>query len=299
MNFLGMGPMELLLILIIAVIVFGPERLPELAAGLGKAIRDFRRATAEYSAEFEQLRAELAAMRQELEEAQQTARVAVEGTAREVQEAVETAANAPVASSASRGEASAEGEASEAEPRPAAAEGAERATLAAESGMPVAGEQAPAEAVASEGVVVASEWPFERGQEEDEKPTQPLSPSGEATDPERAVGSDESTSHGDLDRLSPASAVVEEPPAVATAPEGDLAVGSEVERQNASTIAPAEEPERDGAAEPSPQPVLVAAGEGGEAGAEAPRPRRRARRKRQDDADPSATDASSDAGSQG
>jgi TatA/E family protein of Tat protein translocase len=296
MNFLGMGPMELLLILIIAVIVFGPERLPELAAGLGKAIRDFRRATAEYSAEFEQLRAELAAMRQELEEAQQTARVAVEGTAREVQKAVETATNAPVAFSASRGEAGAEGEASEAEPRPAADAGAERATLAAES---VAGEQAPAEAVASEGVVVASEWPFEWGQEEDEKPTQPLSPSGEATDPERAVGSDESTSHGDLDRPSPASAVVEEPPAIATAPAGDLAVGSEVERQNASTIAPAEEPERDGAAEPSPQPALVAAGEGGEAGAEAPRPRRRARRKRQDDADPSATDASSDAGSQG
>lgn len=39
---LGIGPMELLLILIIALLVFGPGRLPEIGAALGKAIREFR-----------------------------------------------------------------------------------------------------------------------------------------------------------------------------------------------------------------------------------------------------------------
>lgn len=42
MNFLGIGPMELILILIIALIVFGPGRLPEIGAALGKSIREFR-----------------------------------------------------------------------------------------------------------------------------------------------------------------------------------------------------------------------------------------------------------------
>jgi TatA/E family protein of Tat protein translocase len=41
-NFLGIGPMELLLILIIALIIFGPGRLPEIGAALGRSIREFR-----------------------------------------------------------------------------------------------------------------------------------------------------------------------------------------------------------------------------------------------------------------
>ncbi|OGO03965.1 MAG: hypothetical protein A2Y60_03280 [Chloroflexi bacterium RBG_13_54_9] len=47
MNFLGLGPMEILLILIVALIIFGPRRLPEIASGLGKAIREFRRMSSE------------------------------------------------------------------------------------------------------------------------------------------------------------------------------------------------------------------------------------------------------------
>ncbi len=35
-------PMHLLLILAIAVLVFGPKKLPELGRGLGQAIRGFR-----------------------------------------------------------------------------------------------------------------------------------------------------------------------------------------------------------------------------------------------------------------
>lgn len=36
------GPMELILILAIALIVFGPKKLPEIGKALGNAIREFR-----------------------------------------------------------------------------------------------------------------------------------------------------------------------------------------------------------------------------------------------------------------
>ena len=38
----GIGIPELLIAAIIALLVFGPSKLPEIAKGLGKAIRNFR-----------------------------------------------------------------------------------------------------------------------------------------------------------------------------------------------------------------------------------------------------------------
>jgi sec-independent protein translocase protein TatA len=38
----NIGPMELAIVLIIALIVFGPKRLPELGKSLGKGIREFK-----------------------------------------------------------------------------------------------------------------------------------------------------------------------------------------------------------------------------------------------------------------
>jgi sec-independent protein translocase protein TatA len=45
MNFGGIGISGLILILIIALLVFGPSKLPELGRAFGKTLREFRNAT--------------------------------------------------------------------------------------------------------------------------------------------------------------------------------------------------------------------------------------------------------------
>jgi sec-independent protein translocase protein TatA len=40
-------PMHLILILVIVLIIFGPGKLPELGEGLGKSIREFKKALKE------------------------------------------------------------------------------------------------------------------------------------------------------------------------------------------------------------------------------------------------------------
>ncbi len=37
-----LGPMELILIFLIVVLLFGSKKIPEIAKGLGKGIRDFK-----------------------------------------------------------------------------------------------------------------------------------------------------------------------------------------------------------------------------------------------------------------
>lgn len=50
----GLGPTELLVICVVALLVLGPQRLPEAAAQLGKAIRSFRRTTRELQDQVDQ-----------------------------------------------------------------------------------------------------------------------------------------------------------------------------------------------------------------------------------------------------
>jgi sec-independent protein translocase protein TatA len=38
----NVGPLEIALVLIVALIVFGPKRLPELGHGLGRGMREFK-----------------------------------------------------------------------------------------------------------------------------------------------------------------------------------------------------------------------------------------------------------------
>lgn len=43
----GIGMQELLLILVVVLLIFGAKKLPEIGGGLGRAIRNFRRASSE------------------------------------------------------------------------------------------------------------------------------------------------------------------------------------------------------------------------------------------------------------
>ncbi len=43
----GIGMPELIIILVIILIIFGPGKLPEIGAGMGKAIRNFKGASDE------------------------------------------------------------------------------------------------------------------------------------------------------------------------------------------------------------------------------------------------------------
>ena len=39
----GLGLQELMIFLVIALVIFGPTKLPRIGGGLGKAIRDFKK----------------------------------------------------------------------------------------------------------------------------------------------------------------------------------------------------------------------------------------------------------------
>jgi len=43
----GIGPVELIIVLVIALLVLGPGKLPDVGAALGKSIREFRKAASD------------------------------------------------------------------------------------------------------------------------------------------------------------------------------------------------------------------------------------------------------------
>jgi sec-independent protein translocase protein TatA len=49
----GIGAQELLLILLVVLLLFGAKKIPELAQGLGKGIREFRKAVRDTKEELE------------------------------------------------------------------------------------------------------------------------------------------------------------------------------------------------------------------------------------------------------
>ena len=55
MNIFGVGPLELVVILVIALIFVGPERLPRMAADIARTIREIRKYTGSLAAEFDEV----------------------------------------------------------------------------------------------------------------------------------------------------------------------------------------------------------------------------------------------------
>lgn len=52
MNIFGIGLPEMALIMAVALLIFGPKKLPEIGRSLGKAIRGFQDASKEFETEF-------------------------------------------------------------------------------------------------------------------------------------------------------------------------------------------------------------------------------------------------------
>ena len=52
MNIFGIGLPEMAVIMVLALLVFGPKKLPEIGRSVGKAIRGFQEASKEFEAEF-------------------------------------------------------------------------------------------------------------------------------------------------------------------------------------------------------------------------------------------------------
>ncbi len=67
----GIGAPELIVILVVALVVLGPKRLPELARGLGRTLGEFRRATSGVSEELDNARVLL---EEEVRQAEHSAR---------------------------------------------------------------------------------------------------------------------------------------------------------------------------------------------------------------------------------
>ena len=52
MNIFGIGLPEMGLIMVVALLIFGPKKLPEIGRSLGKSIRSFQEAANEFQSEF-------------------------------------------------------------------------------------------------------------------------------------------------------------------------------------------------------------------------------------------------------
>jgi Tat protein translocase TatB subunit len=53
MNFFGMGSWEIMIILVAALVIFGPNRLPEIAGKMGKTVRDLRQMSSDLTGELD------------------------------------------------------------------------------------------------------------------------------------------------------------------------------------------------------------------------------------------------------
>jgi sec-independent protein translocase protein TatB len=96
MNVFGVGPLELIVVLILALVVVGPDRLPRLAADLARTIREIRRYTASFASEFNEVirefereteteRSDWKEIGQGLNEASQSVNEAISGARRDAE----------------------------------------------------------------------------------------------------------------------------------------------------------------------------------------------------------------------
>jgi TatA/E family protein of Tat protein translocase len=95
MNIFGVGIPEILVVLLLAAVIFGPGKLPEIAGQFGRAIRELREYARdfrdEYLTDFEEVREELIEQRFELQQIDSDIRADLEQAEADVRGAVREA----------------------------------------------------------------------------------------------------------------------------------------------------------------------------------------------------------------
>ena len=95
MNIFGVGIPEILVVLLLAAVIFGPGKLPEIAGQFGRAIRELREYARdfrdEYLTDFEEVREELIEQRFELQQIDADIRADLEQAEADVRGAVRDA----------------------------------------------------------------------------------------------------------------------------------------------------------------------------------------------------------------
>jgi Tat protein translocase TatB subunit len=75
----GIGYQEMFVVLVVALVIFGPSRLPELAGQVGRWVRDFRRMSSDLTGEFEKTFAEVDEVKKTIKREMQSIQDEVEG----------------------------------------------------------------------------------------------------------------------------------------------------------------------------------------------------------------------------
>ena len=78
----GIGYQEMFIVLVVALVIFGPSRLPELAGQVGRWVRDFRRMSSDLTGEFEKTFAEVDEVKKTFQREMQGIQEEVEGVSK-------------------------------------------------------------------------------------------------------------------------------------------------------------------------------------------------------------------------
>lgn len=78
----GIGYQEMFVVLVVAMVIFGPSRLPELAGQVGRWVRDFRRMSSDLTGEFSSTFQEIDEVKKSFERELKSAAGELEGSAK-------------------------------------------------------------------------------------------------------------------------------------------------------------------------------------------------------------------------
>src|SRR3712207_4152191 len=98
----GIGPQEMFIVLVVALVVFGPKRLPELAGQVGRWVREFRKMSADLTGEFDKTFAEVDDVRRSFQRELAGMKDEVEGVSKSVKRDLKGAASPKTAKAAAR-----------------------------------------------------------------------------------------------------------------------------------------------------------------------------------------------------